>query len=366
VRYRFKGKSRKLTLDGISGLAEARKAASAAMAELDRGHDPAALKFDARAAEEKAAAERAVDTVDNLATQFIERYAKKQTRLNSWRMTQRIFDRFVLPAWRGRLIHDIRRRDVIDLVEGVAEKTPILANRVHAALSKFFNWLASRDLIAASPVAGVARPSKETARDRVLYDDEIRALWKACDWVGSHGAACIRLMLLTGQRKGEVSGMSWSEIDGDLWTLPPERTKNGQKHSVPLSRQVMTIIESVPPIVGSGDRVITGANNHRLGGFGHLKNQIDAQMNVKERWVFHDLRRTVASGMAKIGIKLPVIERCLNHKGESFAGIVGVYQRHDFAAEKRDALQRWADHVDQIVSGTAAEKVVRGRLVRGA
>jgi integrase len=364
VRYRFKGKSRKLTLDGISGLAEARKAATAALAEIKLDNDPATLKFDAKAAAEKAAAERAVDTVDHHAAQFIERYAKRQTRLNSWRMTQRIFDRFILPAWRGRVIHDIRRRDVIDLVEGVAEKTPVLANRVHAALSKFFNWLASRDVIVASPVAGVARPSKETARDRILEDDEIRALWKACQGVGGHGPACIRLMLLTGQRKGEVSGMSWSEIDGDLWVLPPERTKNGQKHSVPLSRQVMTIIESVPQIVGSGDRVFTGAGNHRLGGFSHLKNQIDAQMKVKEPWVFHDLRRTVASGMAKIGIKLPVIERCLNHKGESFAGIVGVYQRHDFAAEKRDALQRWADHVDQIVSGRPAERVVRGKFGR--
>src|SRR4030081_750657 len=112
-----------------------------------------------RVAPRGAAAGRAADTVDNLASQFIERHAKKHPRPNSWRMTQRIFDRIVLPAWRGRIIHDIKRRDVIDLVEGVAEKTPILANRVHAALSKFFNWLASRDVIVASPCAGVARPS---------------------------------------------------------------------------------------------------------------------------------------------------------------------------------------------------------------
>jgi integrase len=364
VRYRFGGKAKKLTLDGVGSLGEARKAAADALHELERGNDPASLKFDAKAAAEKAAAERAGDTVDNLAAQFVERYAKKRTRFASWRMTQRIFERIVLPAWRGRVVHDIKRRDVIDLVEGVAEKTPILANRVHAVLSKFFNWLASRDAIVASPVAGVARPSKENARDRILNDDEIKALWSACDALGGSASACVKLLLLTGQRRGEVAGMCWTEIDGDLWTLPPERTKNNARHTVPLSRQAMAIIEAAPQTGDEVDRVFTGAGNRRLAGFSHLKDQIDAQMKAKTPWVFHDLRRTVASGMAKLGVKLPVIERVLNHKSESFAGIVGVYQRHDFASEKRDALQRWADHVDTIVHGAPAGKVVRGRFGR--
>ena len=364
VRYRFQGKPRKLTLDGVGSLAEARKAATNALHELERGNDPAGLKFGAKAAEEKAAAARAGDTVDNLAAQFIERHAKKHTRPNSWRMTQRIFDRIVLPAWRGRIIHDIKRRDVIDLVEGVAEKTPILANRVHAALSKFFNWLASRDVIVASPCAGVARPSKEQPRDRILSDEEIKAVWAACDAVGGQGGACVKMLLLTGQRRGEVAGMRRAEIEDDIWTLPPERVKNNQKHTVPLSRQAMAIIETAPQIVGDVDYVFAGTGNRRLAGFSHLKDHFDARMKLKASWTFHDLRRTVASGMAKIGVKLPVIERVLNHKGESFAGIVGVYQRHDFAAEKRDALQRWANHVDDVVSGKPAGKIVRGQFGR--
>jgi integrase len=365
VRYRFGGKTKKLTLDNVASLAEARRAATAVLHELNRGHDPAAMKFDARAATQKAAAERAGDTVDNLAAQFIERYAKKQTRTSSWHMTQRIFDRIVLPAWRGRVIHDVKRREVIELVEGVAETTPILANRVHAALSKFFNWLASRDIIVASPVAGVARPSKEIARDRILTDDEIKSLWKACDTLGGPPGECVKMLLLTGQRRGEVAGIRRSEVEGDLWTLPPERTKNGQKHTVPLSRQAMEILESTPEIVGGADRVFTGTGGRQLAGFSHVKRELDAQMNLKSPWVMHDLRRTVASGMAKIGIKLPVIEKVLNHTSDSFRGIVGVYQQHDFAAEKRHALQAWADHVDAIVRGAPAEKVVRGRFGRG-
>jgi integrase len=358
VRYRFDGKPKKLTLDGVGSLAEARKAATGALHELERGNDPSALKFDAKATADKAAAERAGDTVDNLAAQFIERYAKKQTRPASWRMTQRIFDRIILPAWWGRSIHEIKRRDVIDLVEGVAEKTPILANRVHAALSKFFNWLASRDVIVASPVAGVARPSKENARDRILSDGEIKAVWSACDVIGGQGGACVKLLLLTGQRRGEVAGMRWAEIEDDLWTLPPDRTKNGQKHSVPLSRQVMAVIGSVPQIANDADSVFVGAGNRKLAGFSHIKDDLDAHLKLKGPWVLHDLRRTVASGMARIGVTLPTIERVLNHKSESFAGIVGVYQRHDFAAEKRAALQRWADHVEGIVKGVSADKVV--------
>jgi integrase len=363
VRYRFNGKPRKLTLDGIASLAEARKAATNALHELELGNDPAGLKFDAKAAKERAAAARAGDTVDNLTAQFIERWAKKQTRENSWRMTQRIFERFVLPAWGGRSIHDIKRRDVIDLVEGVADDTPVLANRVHAALSKFFNWLVSRDVIVASPCAGVARPSKERPRDRILNDDEIKAVWTAGDEISGPAGALVKMLLLTGQRRGEVAGMCRTEIDEDIWTLTPERTKNGQKHSVPLSRQAMTIIESSLHIVG-GDYVFPGARGGRLAGFSRIKDALDARAKLKVRWTLHDLRRTVASGLARIGATLPVIERVLNHRGGSFAGIVGVYQRHDYAAEGRTALQRWADHIDDVVSGKPTGKVVQARFGR--
>jgi integrase len=360
VRYRHGGKPKKLTLDGAPTLAAARKAATDALHELEQGRDPAALKFEAKATAEQAAADRNADTVERWAAHFIERHAKRKTRQNSWRQAVHVFDNIVLPAWRGRTVHDIKRRDVIELVESVAEDRPVMANRVHAHLSKFFNWLMERDAIEASPVAGTKPPSAEHARDRILSDDEIRQLWLACDAIGGRSGLAIKLMLLTGQRSGEVVGVRRSEITGDVWVLPPERTKNKQRHEVPLSAQALSIIESMPVIVGDEDFVFTSSQTRRLGHMDRAKAVLDARMQPKTPWVIHDLRRTVASGMAKIGIKLPVIEKVLNHTGGSFRGIVGVYQRHDFAAEKRHALQRWADHIDEIVSGKSA-KIVKLR-----
>jgi integrase len=349
VRYRFEGTTRKLTLDAGLTLAAARQAATAALRELEQGRDPAALKFDAEAAAKKAAAERAGDTVDNLAAQFIEQHAKRKTRRNSWRQTEHVFYKIVLPAWRGRIIHDLERRHIRELVENVAVDRPVLANRALAHLSKFFNWLCERDVIKASPCAGVKPPAKETARDRVLSDAEIKALWHACDSIGGAAGAVVKLMLLTGQRCGEVVGMKRSEISGDVWTLPPERTKNSQRHEVPLSAQALAIIEAIPGV--DGGYLFTASPTRRLGNIAPAKVALDAYMKPVQPWVLHDLRRTTATGLASLGIKLPVVEQCLNHKSGSFRGIVAVYQKYEYAVEKRDALTRWGNHVEQLVSG---------------
>src|SRR5262249_55277634 len=191
-------------------------------------------------------------------------------------------------------------------------------NRVLAHLSKFFNWLCERDIIPASPCAGVRRPSQETARDRVLSDDEIVKLWHACETIGGTAGPAIKLLLLTGQRCGEGVGMRRSEINADVWTLSGERTKNKQKHEVPLSAQALAIIEAVPAI--DEDFVFTTSVSQRLA-MGRAKTLLDAQMQLREPWVIHDLRRTVATGMQRLGIQLPTIEKCLNHISGSFRGV---------------------------------------------
>lgn len=360
VRYRFQGTPKKLTLDGALTLAAAREAATKALRELERGEDPAALKFDAQAKAEQVATDRARDTVERYAGLFIEQHAKRKTRKNSWRQAEHVFANIVLPAWHSRTVHAIQRRDVRELVEGVAADRPIMANRALAHLSKFFNWLCERDVIPASPCAGVKPPSKENARERILTDGEIKALWAACDAIGAPAGPAIQLMLLSGQRCGEVVGMRRSEISGDTWVLGPTRTKNKERHEVPLSTQALAIIDAAPEI--DEDFVFTASGTRRLGNMSRYKAVLDARMAPKELWVLHDLRRTTASGMARLGIRLPVIEKVLNHKSGSFRGIVGVYQRYDFAGEKRDALQRWADHVENLVAGGAEPgKVVRLR-----
>src|SRR5262245_50150515 len=188
VRYRFNGAPKKLTLGSWPALqlAAARKAATDALHELALGRDPAALKFDTEAAAKRVAAERAADTIDHWSRHFIERYAKKRTRPSSWQQAEHVFHNIVLPAWSGRIIHEIQRRDIRELVEGVAEDKPVMANRALAHLSKFFNWLCEQDVIAASPAVGVKRPAEESARDRILSVDEIARLWKALDAIGGH------------------------------------------------------------------------------------------------------------------------------------------------------------------------------------
>src|SRR5262249_928571 len=151
-----------------------------------------------------------------------------------------------LPAWSGRVVHEIERRDVRELVEAVAQDRPVMANRALAHLSKFFNWLCEQDVLKASPCAGVRPPAKEKARERVLSDDEIVALWRACDAVGGREGTVVKLLVLTGQRLGEVIGMCRTEINGDTWSLSGERTKNKKAHSVPLSMQALALIDDVP------------------------------------------------------------------------------------------------------------------------
>jgi integrase len=256
-----------------------------------------------------------------------------------------------LPAWRGRSIHDIARRDVIALLEQIAADRPILANRVKAILSKFFGWLCERDVIAASPCVGVKSPSEEVVRDRVLSDDEIRRLWAAAEAIGGNAGAYVKLLVLTGQRRSEIAGLRWTEVDGDVLALPAERMKGKQIHIVPLSAQAATIIAAMPKL---DDFVLGGALRWR---FHHVKRALDAHMSGIPKWVIHDVRRSTASGMARIGIAVPVIEKILAHRSGTFRGIVGTYQRHSFLPEMAAALQRWGDHIEQLVTGVPATVV---------
>jgi integrase len=356
TRYRRPdGRTAKLTHERFVPLVEARRWAAEAMAELAAGRDPGVLQREAAVAEQKAAAERAGDTVAGWAARFIERHVEKNTGATNIAQARHVFDDIVLPAWPGRTVHDIKRRDVIELVESVAEDRPVMANRMLAHLSRFFNWLCERDVIAASPCGGVKRPAKEKARDRTLNDDEIKRLWAACDAIGDPAGSCIKVLLLTGQRRSEVAGMRRSEINGELWSLGPSRTKNKKAHDVPLSAQALALVESMPNI---GDYVFTASGTAPLNNFDRAKREIDALMKPTQPFVFHDLRRTAASGLQRLGVQLQVIEKVLNHTSGSFRGIVAVYQRHSFDTEKRIALQKWAAHVDALVRGESAGNVI--------
>ena len=343
--YNAAGRARKLTLPAGITLAAARKLAADALLEVAQGRDPGSSKRDAK----RNASARAADTVERLADQFIEQHAKRKTRENTWRATASIFRRLVVPVWGRRSVHEIVRRDVIDLVEGIAVDRPIAGNRTHAAVSRFFRWLCERDVIAASPCTGVPHPSKEKPRDRVLDDGELLRLWRAAETIGGPAGACIKLLMLTGQRRSEIGRLQWNEVGDDALNLAAARMKGRIGHSVPLSTQAAAIIASMPR---AGDHVFG-----RPVRFDLLKSALDIQMGSIPKWVVHDIRRSVASGMARIGVPVPVIEKILAHRSGTFGGITAVYQRHSFMPEMAAALQKWADHVDRLVSGKSAKVV---------
>jgi integrase len=361
VRFRHNGVNGKRTLgragaDGLS-LAAARAAAAAHRHRLETRPDVAPVAGVA------AKSGGGGDSIEAAVASFLDLHAYRKTRASTAWAAERVFNRIVLPAWRGRTIGDIRKRDVIDLVEGVAANgRGHLANKVLAILSKFFNWLVARDVLALSPVTGVERPHQEKARERILTDAELRALWLACADGGPFDRA-LKVSLLTGTRRNEVSRMVWSELDDTrrVWTLPGKRTKNKREHKIPLSSQAWALIQVQPrfagcPYVFSTDakRAIAGWHKHRA--------RISAKAGIPaDSWRLHDLRRTCASGMQKLGISVPIIEKALNHVSGTFRGIVGVYQQHDYADEIRIALQRWADRVEEIAGGKPGKVVTLRR-----
>jgi len=352
VRYRFQGQSRKYTLPGFPSLPLAHRQAQAVLDQVAEGLDPAAEK-------RMSAAPSSDDLFRNVAANFIQRHVKQHNSIRYGRDVVSMLAKDILPRWGDRRIQDITKRDVLELLHAITERGGGLStNRTLSIVKELFAWAIDQDIVASSPAATVRKPIKEPSRDRVLDHAEIKSLWLACDRVPLWGALT-RLLLLTGQRRGEVVGMRWDELDLEkaLWSLSAARTKNRKAHEVPLSDAAVAIICDMPR---HGPYVFTTGGVRPIGNYGRGKATIDQAFDQDlRRWTFHDLRRTAVSGMARLGIPLAVIEKVVNHTSGSFAGIVGVYQRHSFADEKRNALEAWARFV--LALQEPAENVVRLR-----
>lgn len=274
---------------------------------------------------------------------FIQLYAKVHNK--DWAISDSRLKKFM--AEYGDIdLKDLTRRDIIaHLDKLMAQGTPMQSNRAHSALSRFLNWCVERGYLDHSPCQGVKKMAKEISRDRVLNDEEVNKIWNACGTFGYPFGPLFKILMLTAQRRGEVSGMRWSELDipNRNWTLPKERAKNGKAHIVPLSPQVIKIIESVPRFLHS-DYVFTTTGKSPVSGHGKYKYKLD-EMTGATDWVFHDFRRTAASGMARLSIPPYVVEKVLNHVSGTFAGVLGVYNQYGYDKEKREALNKWADYV---------------------
>ncbi len=369
LRYRFNGKPRKLTLGKwpIMSVANARALASEAIDAVEHGNDPAEEK-------QRAKADRLQSDLserDKIKT-LVDRFARLHlSKLKSGQDAKRWFlDPYVVARWGDRDIHTITKREVADMIDDIAESGRVtMANRVLAHARKFFNWCVERDVIEVSPVASIKRPAPEKTRDRVLSDDEIRWLWTASETVGQPWGPLAQFLLLTGQRLGEAAAMTDREVTGDVWHLSADRVKNARAHDVPLSNAARDVLAGVECIAGKVGYVFTTTGESPVSGFHKARNSLaEAMAKVAEdergepveipHWTFHDLRRTAATGMARLGIPVRVTEAVLNHVSGTGGGIVAVYQRHDYADEKRQALEAWARLVSDILHGRA-DNVVR-------
>jgi len=332
-------KKRRMTLGAYPAmsLADARQEAKSVLYEVARGGDPQAKKQ----------AERQAETFGELAEEYLRLHARAKKR--SWKEDQRILEHDLLPAWNGVKANDVRRRDVIQVLDSVVNRgAPIMANRTMALISKIFNFGIGRDIVEHNPTLGVPRPGKERQRERVLKEEEIRAVWRAIDEQELVMGATFKMRLLTAQRGIEVLKMRWEEIDGDWWTIPAEVAKNGRSHRVPLTPQTLALLEQLRPITGSSEWVFASPRKPgaRITAVQKAADRIAARADVD--FVPHDLRRTASTSMTSFGVNRLVVQKILNHKEP---GVTAIYDRHSYDAEKRQALERWAEKLRAILVG---------------
>jgi integrase len=376
VRTRIAGKPAKITLKALD-LVDAREEARAVVEQARRGKDP-------RLERARAQAEAARSELETVRAVCAEWLLKDQANNRTANEVRAIMMREVLPHIGDLPIAAVRKRDIIRVVDVVAERAPVRANRVLSWTKRLFNWAAMRDLIDANPAQYVERPTDERSRERVLSDAELVAIWQAVDPATDFGAI-IRLLMLTGTRRSEIADLRWSELADDLSIvqLPADRTKNNLPFELPLSKQAKAILAERHRVVGRdhvfGQRGAAGG----FSGFGRCKARLDVQLLKAARkeaayrgenpeavklkaWRIHDIRRSVVTGMNEIGVAPHVVEAVVNHVSGTKAKVAGIYNRAAYRTEKAAALQRWADHLERLTSGQRAENVVHMRAATSA
>jgi integrase len=345
VQYRAKGRSRRMAIDGVLNLEDARKRARALLGEVARDGDPLQ--------ERRAEVARERDTFQAVAESY---FAREGKRLRSVEDRRRTLDRLVYPVMGGRPIADIRRSDIVRLLDDIEDDSgPVMADRTLAYIRKVMNWHASRSDEFRSPIVrGMARTSgKERARARILSDDELRALWKAVDATTGPFGSFVKFLLLTGARRSEASGATWGEIKDGVWLLPAARNKVKQDLARPLSAAAQNVVDSVPKL---GRYVFTFDGAKPIGGFSKLKERLDDACGVRD-WTLHDLRRTARSLLSRAGVASDVAEMCLGHV---LTGVRGTYDRHEYHAEKKQAFEALAAQIARIVDPQENVVALRG------
>jgi integrase len=358
VLYRTAGagsKVRKYTIGpyGRVTLHQARVAAQKVFAAKLEGRDPAAEK---RAAKRRVVA----DLVEELLETFI---AQRLSQNRSGGQVARLLRREIGKTWAGRSIHEISKRDVVEVVTAIEQRgAPVAANKAVKSIKMFLRWCVGRAVLNQSPAEGVPLPAKEVARDRVLDDEELARVILAARQIGGPYGGVVEFLALTVQRREEVARVQREELDlaRRVWTLPKTRTKNAKVHVVHLSEQSMAVLKRAEQ---TGLYVFSLLGTKPFQEFSRAKRRLD-QLSGVTGWRLHDLRRTCVSGMARLGIAPHVADKILNHQSGTISGVAAVYQRHEFLSERKEALERWGTHIGHIMADASHE--VRSRIRRAA
>ena len=343
AQYKRAGATRRITLGSaeVLGAEAARTAAKKVLGRVALGEDPAA---DRRERRDK----------DRLSLRsVIDEYLALKSREVRPKTLREITRYLTGPAFKplhGMPVDKVSRKDVASrLVAIIREHGPIVAVKARAALSTLFAWAMQAGLIEHNPVIGTIQPKNSKPRERTLSDQELAAIWRACK--DDDYGRIVRLLILLGARRAEVGGMAWSEIDSEngRWRLPGERSKNSRPHTLPLMPMALDIIQSVPHLA-SRAQLFGARSNDGFTGWDDQKEVLDERSGVTA-WTLHDIRRSVATKMADIGVQPHIIEEILGHTSGHKSGVAGIYNRSNYQRETRTALALWEDHIRTLLEG---------------
>jgi integrase len=319
-------------------LHQARVAAQKVFAARLEGRDPAAEK---RESKRRIVADRVEDLLEN----FID---QRLSQNRSGGEIARLLRREMGKTWAGRSIHEIGKRDVVELISAIEQRgAPVAANKALKSIKMFMRWCVGRAILDQSPAEGVPTPTKEIARDRVLSDEELARVILGARAVDDRYGGIVELLALTGQRREEVAKLEWKELDLNqrVWTIPKHRTKNAKPHVVHLSHESMAVLQRMEK---HGPHAFAFHGSKPFHHFASAKRKLD-ELSKITGWRLHDLRRTCVSGMARLGVAPHIADKILNHQSGTISGVAAVYQRHEFLPERKNALERWGAHVGKIV-----------------
>ncbi len=357
VRTRLAGSGRQVRITlgewPSTSLEEARQKARDALNAAKRGISPTEVKRHERAAQR----ERVANDFASVADDFIKRYARRENR--TWKESQRILNRYVTPGWSKRPIGDIKKSDVVSMLDDIEDNSGIyMANRTLAVVRKLFNWcMDERGVIETTPIGRNMARKGEKVRERHLDDGEIRAIWVAADGIPYPFGPFTKLLFATGQRRGEVASMRWEQIEDSVWLLPASATKSGRAHTVPLSELALDVIDGIPHIGDSGF-MFTANNRTPISGFSAIKTKLD-KLSKTSGWRYHDLRATMATRMeAQLNIPPHIVGALLNHDIKAYAGVTSIYMRGDPIEAKRSAMDAWGSLLARIIGDTTEDTVV--------